>query len=198
MQLDVFVGKECRMPVRMILYPVDEQTYQNRICNREKEAKKRGEKVNDETRMRYQLNIFITNTSEEILPADKIYLMYKLRWQIELMFKSWKSIFCLHQTWNMKEDRYLCLLYVRLLLIVINTQIIRHIQRETNIRNVKGKVQLLSFYKAMHTLSMLFEPLYAALCSGKKAACKFFLHLRKKLSENHRLESRKTKQDSMK
>jgi hypothetical protein len=42
MQLDVSAGKKHRMPVRMILYPVDEQTCQKRIRNREKESKKWG------------------------------------------------------------------------------------------------------------------------------------------------------------
>jgi hypothetical protein len=193
MQLDVYIGKEKQMPVRMILYPVDEQTYQKRIRDREKEARKRGEKVSEETRTRYHPSIFITNTTEEILPADKIYLIYKLRWQIELMFKSWKSTFCIHETRKMKEDRYLCLLHARLLLIVINTQIVWRMQGEMDIRNRKGKVELLSFNKALRTLSTLFKSLYTALWRGKQAARKFFLHLRKKLASNHQTERRKHK-----
>jgi hypothetical protein len=192
-QLNVHIGKKHRMPVRMVVYPVDEQTCQKRIRDREKEAKKRGSQVSEETRERYRLTILVTNAPEETLPADRMYAMYKLRWQIELIFKSWKSTFCLRKTWKIKEERYLCLLYSRLLLIVINMQIVWYIQLETDIRNAKGKAQLLSFYKSLRTLSTLFTQLLAALYSGKQDACEFLLYLRKKLSKNHYAERRKNK-----
>lgn len=38
-------------------------------------------------------NIFITNAAAEQLNTAQIYTFYKLRWQIELLFKIWKSLF---------------------------------------------------------------------------------------------------------
>ena len=46
--------------------------------------------------------------------------VYPLRWQIELIFKSWKSSLHLASINTKKEDTTLCYLYGRMLLIVLN------------------------------------------------------------------------------
>lgn len=101
-EMEVYLGNEHRLPVRMLLIPVCGQVCEKRVRDRKKEQKKRGGQMS----------------------AEMIYPVYKLRWQIELMFKHWKSLFCIHKAGKMKEERYLYLLYAKLMLAAINLQIL--------------------------------------------------------------------------
>lgn len=129
-EIEVFLGVEHKLPVRMVLSLVDDPVYQNRIREREKENRKRGQKMTQEVRIRYHFNIYITNATNEQLPAKQIFSAYRLRWQVELVFKSWKSLYKVHLSRKMNQNRYLCMLYAKLILVVINLQITRCLQVE--------------------------------------------------------------------
>lgn len=65
-------------------------------------------------------NIFITNTSKKQLKTQQIYAFYKLRWQIELLFKVWKSLFEIDEIGKMSIGRFECYLYGKLIAILIS------------------------------------------------------------------------------
>lgn len=190
-QFQVFLGKKERVPVRMILSPVDEQVYQKRIRELEKENRKNGRKMNEEVRLRYRFNIYITNIPEDKLPMDQVFATYRLRWQIELIFKCWKSIYKVHQGRKMKQDRYLCMLYAKLLLVVLNFQITSGLQHDIcKVKKDGGKI-LLSTYKVMATLRKNFDCLFLILTAKRKDAKTALLFLQQKMSQNHWIERKK-------
>jgi hypothetical protein len=122
-QTNVLVGEK-RFPSRMILSIVEEATYQKRIRKLTKESKEKGLNVRDQSKIRLHFNIMLTNTDPEDIPAEKVYLLYKFRWQIELLFKSWKSSgWHLDRIKEVKYERYMCILYAKLLMIVFSDRI---------------------------------------------------------------------------
>ncbi|GHV48841.1 hypothetical protein FACS1894181_05750 [Bacteroidia bacterium] len=193
-EMEACLGNGHRLPVRMLLIPACGQAYGKRVQDRKKEQKKRGGQMSAEMCACYHFTIFITNVPGESLPAEMIYPLYKLRWQIELMFKHWKSLFCIHKSGKMKEERYLCLLYAKLILIAINLQIARRIQKVTGVAGTGGKVRLLSFNKALHTLIRYFNRLYCIIRAGKRMAGEALVSLFEILSKNHFLERKKNKE----
>jgi hypothetical protein len=135
----------------------------------------------------------ITNVGAKELPVEKIYPLYRSRRQVELMFKNWKSVFSLHGLQKMKENRYITMLYVRLILVVVNLQIIYGIQ--FCLSKTEGKKLLLSFNKALKTLKNMFPELMQILRASRKTALKRMLKFYELLSKNHARERRKNKQN---
>ena len=83
----VYVGKQTRLPVRLILQLVPDEVYEKRIRERNRKNKSHGRgQVKEETKIRYRFNVFITNAEESRLSPRQIFPLYRLRWQIELQF----------------------------------------------------------------------------------------------------------------
>lgn len=116
----VLMGKNEKLPVRLIINLVPEEIYEQRVRNIHKQNKKKGHKTSSDYLNRSRLNLLVTNVPDDILTAASIPLFYKIRWQVELVFKAWKSTFGIHVTRKMKLERFMCLIYSKLLLIMVN------------------------------------------------------------------------------
>ena len=105
------------------------------------------------------VNAYITNTTEEQLPNKLIRLFYSLRWQIEIIFKVWKSIFKIDKVKKMKVERFECFHYANLITIVISTNLFKYFKqyvyhkRKTEISELKTfkviKAMLFDIQKAL-------------------------------------------------
>ena len=51
--------------------------------------------------------------------AEVVETVYRIRWQIELLFKQWKSLLHLHVLKGTRPERIKCLLYGRLITIML-------------------------------------------------------------------------------
>lgn len=60
-------------------------------------------------------NVFVTNVPPEKLTLDEVFVLGRLRWQIELLFKLWKSELSIDDWRSQKEWRILCEVYAKLL-----------------------------------------------------------------------------------
>jgi transposase len=128
-ELFVYVGRDSRVPVRLILQLVPEEVYEKRIRDKTRKSKGQGRgELTEETKTRSRFTIFITNAEESKLSAKQVYPLYRIRWQIELQFKIWKSVFNITSCKEVKGHRYMTQLYIKLLLIIINLQITYSLQ----------------------------------------------------------------------
>jgi len=150
---DVLVGAK-RFPSRLVINLVDEQTYQKRLSKIKKESHKKGYKVSDDYKIRMHMNLMLTNSDPQEIPASKVYLLYKFRWQIELFFKSWKSSgWNLNKIKEVKYERYMCLLYAKILMIILSDQIYSIFAQ----RHYRQDKKILSRFKCVKTLCQYID-----------------------------------------
>ena len=111
----VYIGEKQKHPVRLLasILPIEEQ--QKRL--RHKAVKGRTIKAEDVAWS--QLQIIISNVKADTMNAQQIIDLYKLRWQIELLFKVWKSIINIGSVRKMKTSRLKCYLLSKLIWILV-------------------------------------------------------------------------------
>ena len=183
----VLVSKKDQEELRLIVAIVPDHVYEERIKKVNKYNKVKGWKTTDDYKVRCRFNLFITNVSYENISLEEIMLLYRLRWQVELMFKNWKSVCAIHKLQPMKYERFTCLLFAKLILIVINLQIIRNLQ-EYHFKKTK---QILSEYKCFKTLQESFSSLRSIWKERRKKSEKILMKLIGLFSSNHWKEKRK-------
>lgn len=180
----VYIGSKDKFETRIIIELLPEEMYKERLRKAEKNAKRNGRKISKARKAKMGLNIFITNTD---IPAKQIRLLYTLRWQIELMFKIWKSIGEIHEVKKMKVERFEACLFAKLIWIVINWQIMRYII--IYFFN-EHKIEI-SPYKLFKTLKADIIEFRNAIIKGLNNITKFIEENVKICPENHKSEKKK-------
>jgi hypothetical protein len=115
----IFLGAKERVACRLLASRVPESIVNERRRNANKKAKKKGYTPSKAHLTLLAWNLFITNVPHTIWKMEAVFKAYPLRWQIELIFKSWKSYLHLASIKTKKEDTTLCYLYGRMLLILL-------------------------------------------------------------------------------
>ena len=95
--------------------------------------------------MGFSINLFITNIEREKCDTVSIYELYRLRWQIELVFKTWKSVLKFDQFHPMNALRLECMILLKLIWVILNQTIFLFMQNFSDIE--------LSFHKVAKTVS---------------------------------------------
>ena len=186
---DVFIGNEPKIPVRLIMELLPDQIYEQRIRKSIADHKRKGHNTSEKFKFLSRFNFIITNVPEDVLPTDVVPALYRIRWQIELIFKIWKSIIGIHHSRDMKYTRWLCILHFKLLLMIVNWNIV--MGERNHIYKQGGK--LLSLNKCFKTLFDNSYRLRDAFKKGLKGIANFIKWVEKILRENHWLERRKNK-----
>lgn len=120
LEFNVLAGKAAAVPMRMVIYDIPDDVAAEKIRKLRKERKRNGSKsIKKETLIRARLTIMITTIPSDVLHSGSLYDLYGIRWQIELIFKLWKSIAGIDKVKKVKAERFLCYIHARLLLIVM-------------------------------------------------------------------------------
>ena len=169
----VYIG-EHKMPVRIIIEPVSEELKKNRIANTEKYNKKKGHTTSESFKERAGFNFIVTNLSSEKYSAGLIQKLYHLRWQIELVFKAWKSFMKVHCIPKGSIERIWCVLYSKLVWAILSWKLCMAI----------GKVGQISILKIHRLIASTKEELRNQLWG----ICSQWLYMLEKISLKHVLK----------
>lgn len=113
------VGQATKLESRLVARRLPQKIADKRRAKAKKKAKKRGKKACPINLALMSWCIFITNVPENKLSALQIAELYPVRWQIELIFKLWKSECGIDKVAGKRRERVLCELYAKLIGVVI-------------------------------------------------------------------------------
>lgn len=147
LDLDVQIYQKELLPCRLIIERVCDEVYRERIKQAKHSAKKHGVGLTHRHKIRCRYNAFITNVSKHILPADKLRKCYYLRWQIELVFKTWKSFLQIDKLKKVKRERFECQLLAKLLWVLLNWRLFQACNHFVQKKNPASGVSILKFFK---------------------------------------------------
>ncbi len=83
----------------------------------------------------------------EILPYKKVRKTYYLRWQIELVFKTWKSFFEINKIKKVKKDRMECQLLAKLIWILLNWRLFQICNHHLKMTKAEIRMSVLKYFK---------------------------------------------------
>lgn len=153
LDMDVLLYQRELLKCRLVIEMVSDDEYRNRLRQAECSAKKHGVGLSKEHKLRCRYNAFITNVDREILPIEKIRRTYYLRWQIELVFKTWKSFFEINKVKKVKKERLECQLLSKLIWVLLNWQLFRSCDHYVQRQASQGGISVLKFFKRCITFS---------------------------------------------
>jgi hypothetical protein len=117
----VVLGARERVAARLIAVRMPEAIVTERRRQARAAAKKRGYTPSQAHLTLLAWNLFITNVPATVWPPQTVCVAYALRWQVELVFKTWKSGLHLATVTTTTKHSTLCYLYGRILLILLTS-----------------------------------------------------------------------------
>lgn len=195
MEKKVQLGANAKLPLRLIVHLLPDQEIEKRLRKARKNNKKKCRGVlSKEYKARVALNLFISNASVEQIPARKVWFIYRLRWQIELIFKIWKSICHIDKVKKVKKERLECYIYGKLIFIVLGWHLMWRVAKRLYALEKKA----FSYYKAFKTLlSKKVIEVRNVFITGEKAVESFVEEFYMLSKIHHLLEKKKGSTFSM-
>jgi hypothetical protein len=115
----VTVGTKQRLRCRLLAVRCPEGVAAQRRRRLTVQAAKHGRRVSAEGRLLCDWTVFICNAPAWLLSLQEAWVLYRVRWQIELLFKLWKSHGGVDESRSGQPYRVLCEVYAKLLAMVV-------------------------------------------------------------------------------
>jgi hypothetical protein len=116
----MLVGKAKRLPCRVIAWRLPQEQAARRRCKLRQEYKNTyGKEPSAERLALCDWTILITNVPTGLLSPEEAVILYRARWQIELLFKRWKSLGLVAQLQGSTTVRQMVKVWARLLAALV-------------------------------------------------------------------------------
>lgn len=132
--IEVLIGAKEKFPVRLVAGRVPDAVFNQRMRKRNRKAQKNGRTVSKAARNFARFTVFVTNVESNLLKAEEFPVLYKLRWEIELIFKTYKSRMQIHIIPGKSQARIECYIIARLIAIMAIAMMFSRLTQYTALR----------------------------------------------------------------
>ncbi len=117
--LPIEVGVAARVPARLLAVRVPQEVADQRRRKLRVEAQRKQKPPSATSLALADWTVFMTNVPEALLTVDEALVLGRARWQIELLFKLWKSHGQINESRSQKPWQVLCEVYAKVLAMVV-------------------------------------------------------------------------------
>ena len=107
------------LTARLLALPVSSEIAEQRRAHLREKAKSQGHLPSAEALALADWNLIVTNIPATLLQAQEVLLLYRARWQVELLFKLWKSHGHVDEWSSCIPEHILCEFYAKLLAMLV-------------------------------------------------------------------------------
>lgn len=118
-EVELWLGQNLRVPCRLLARRLPQAQADERLRKLHQEAQREGRTPSSDQITLAQWSVLITNIPTALLSLREAFILYRVRWQIELLFKLWKSEARLDVSRSLNPWRVLTELYAKLLGVLI-------------------------------------------------------------------------------
>jgi hypothetical protein len=180
--LPVHLGVHHHLPARLVAVRVPQEVANLRRRDLHAAARRRGQAVSQARVRLADWTLFCTNVPPDLLSAKEVLVVARVRWQIELVFKLWKTSGHLAHSRSEQPWRVLCEVYAKLLGLLIQQWVM-----VTSLWPYPDR----SAWKAAQTLRKHALHLASAFVKGVQALCEALRVVQRTLAAGCRLNKRK-------
>jgi hypothetical protein len=172
--LPIALGASHRLAARLVAVRVPAAVAAQRRERIQKKARKLSKKIDPGRWALAEWTIYATNVPATLLSAQELLVLARCRWQIELLFKLWKSEGRIDESRSEKPWRILCEVYAKLLGMVVQHWILLvSCWSSANRSLVKASrtvrtyaTSLAAVFKDRHLICRVLEIIVRCLTSG--------------------------------
>jgi hypothetical protein len=117
--MPVRVGATQQLPGRLVAVRVPPAVAERQRRKAREEARKHGRVVSAARLALADWFVVVTNVPPDRLSPEEVLILARVRWQIELVFKRWKSLGQIDQWRSANPNRILCEVYAKLIGMVV-------------------------------------------------------------------------------
>jgi hypothetical protein len=118
-EMPIRLGATHQLPARLLAVRVPQEVADQRRRRLRAEARRKGKTVSATRLALAAWTILVTNVPPDRLSIQEALVLARTRWQIELLFKLWKSQGRVDESRSSKPWRVLCEVYAKLLAMVV-------------------------------------------------------------------------------
>jgi IS4 transposase len=159
----VHLGAHLRLPIRLVAQAVSPYELNQRQANLRRWERKHQCRASAEKWALLAWTIYLTNAPPTVLSAQEVVEVAGLRWQIEILFKLWKSEMELDAWRSTNPWRILCEIYAKLIAAIIQHWLLL-IGKGHDLHKSLLQMSRTIQKKAWHLASVLTQP--QALCDA--------------------------------
>lgn len=148
-----------RLPCRLIAVRAPAGAVQQRRARAIRSAQTHGKVLSTDYLDLLAWSLFVTNVPAAQLSLEQVVLLYRLRWQVELLFKLWKSYVGLNAIGPWRGERILTELYAKL----IGRVLFQFLLMPMRIPDDQWAEREVSFFQAYHIITRFAPRLTLAL-----------------------------------